>query len=436
MVLNKYSIKLLGFLVLISFLGFCFFWSLYSSQLILTKLAFAIIFIMGFLGLIRYINKTNRDLNKFLETLQYPDYILKDDVSDLSYNQLNTTYEKITEQLKKAWLEKEQQQLYFKYAIENIPVGIIAFKYNGDIEFYNKAAKAILNFSKIENLQELGENGEELISIEPTENRIINIETHLESLKLLAQSAHIKISNKQIKLVTLQNIKTQLEESELQAWQKLIRVLTHEIMNSVSPIKSLTYSMQKNLKDTDHEINKESILKGLNAIETRSRGLLNFVESYKNLTQIPKPNYARIMIKDLIDHVLELLSEEIKNQEITIMKDMKPEHISIIADEKLISQVLINLFQNAFKALIGQKNKKIEIASNFIDDEKVIIRVRDNGAGIPADILDKIFVPFFSTTEGGSGIGLSFARQVMIVHNGRIDVKSKPGSGTVFSLYF
>jgi len=444
MKLNNFSFKLFVLLLLTSFAGFSFFWSLWSSQLILTKLAFALIFVLLFIYIILYINKTNRDLNKFLETINTPDYILNEQTSDLFYSQLNETYHKIIEQLKLSWLAKEKQQQYFKYTLENIPVGVLAFDMDGNVEFCNQTAKNIFNVIQLKHVRKLGKAGEELLNINPGQTKVLIIESHLERLKVLAQSVQIKQDNNIINIITFQNIKTQLEESEIEAWQKLIRVLTHEIMNSVTPIKSLTYSMQKKLsEDEKSKVDKEPILKGLNAIEIRSRGLLNFVESYKNLTQIPIPAYQRVYIQQLFDNIIELLISELKEHKINMKKRLIADEISVVADEKLITQVLINLIRNAVKALsekeavpASRQEKTIELSADYYNENKVKIQVKDNGAGIPEELLDKIFIPFFSTTEGGSGIGLSFVRQVMILHNGRIAVNSTSGNGAIFSLYF
>ncbi len=267
--------------------------------------------------------------------------------------------------------------------------------------------------------------------------KLIKLNTHIDQQVILVKSTAIKIGKKELRLISLQDIKTQLEESELEAWQKLIRVLTHEIMNSVTPVKSLTYSMQKMVSSNEPDPEKtENILKGLAAIEKRSKGLLDFVESYKNLTQIPKLLYGRIEIKKLISNVLDLLNEEINKESIQVSVAIIPDDISVVADEKLISQVIINLIKNSAKAFENKKEKALEIESGINDANKVYIKVNDKGDGINPEIIDKIFVPFFSTREGGSGIGLSFARQIMVLHNGRIDVKSNEGDGAAFTLTF
>jgi len=434
---NKYSIKLFIFLVILSLLGFVFFWSLGSSQLVVTKFILALAFILFFLFLLKYLNKTNIDLINFLDAIKHLENVSSNDSTDLSFNQLHLTYNEITNQLKKAWLAKEYEQQYFQYTLENIGTGIISFDKEGKVELFNKAAKKILGIEKLSNINELNQIGCDFQSAEIEQTKLIRINTHLDHKVILVKLTAIKIEKKELRLISMQDIKTQLEESELEAWQKLIRVLTHEIMNSVTPIKSLTYSMQKIVRSSDPDPEKtHNILKGLTAIEKRSKGLLDFVESYKNLTQIPKPTYGRIEIKALISNVLCLFSEEVNKENIKVLSVNVSDNISVVADEKLISQVIINLIKNSIIALKNADEKILEIESGIDENNKVFIKVSDNGDGINPEIIDQIFVPFFSTREGGSGIGLSFARQIMVLHNGRIEVKSNEGNGAIFILTF
>ncbi len=437
MTLVKFSFKLFLYLIILSALGFAFFWSLNSSQLIITRAVIALLFIAFFFYLLGYINKTNRDLANFLETIKYLDHVSTGNSSDLSFDKLNVTYNKITDQLKEAWLAKEREHQYFQFTLENIAVGVISFDEHGHVEILNKAARNILGINNLTDIKTLDSIGDELKELKPDESKLIKLDATIDQFSILAKSADIKIGSKHLKLVTLQDIKTQLEQSELEAWQKLIKVLTHEIMNSVTPVKSLTYSMQKVLKSNDDEETKnQNLLKGLNAIEKRSKGLLEFVESYKNLTQIRKPTYERVVIKNLVDNIHSLFREEFKNQNIHFTSEVVPEDVSVIADEKLISQVVINLIQNSLKAFREQSNKIIRIKAGYTETNKVFLSVFDNGDGIDDSIMNKIFVPFFSTRDKGSGIGLSFARQVMVLHSGRIHVHSKKGKDTEFILTF
>ena len=439
MIWNKYSVKLLLFLIFLNVFGFGFFWSFYSSQLVITKIVFLIGFIFLFITLLNYLNKTNRDLSKFIEAIQYVDNVPSNCNSDLSHGRLQLTYNRIIHQLKKVKLAKESEHQYFKFVLEHIGIGIISFDKNGKIEIYNKSAKTIFgleNLDNVLNLNKLKENlGEELLNLKAGKTKLFKFNGNIEYYKILAKSTEIKLEDKSLTLISLQNIKTQLEESELEAWQKLIRVLTHEIMNSVTPIKSLTYSMQKSLSaETENPLDLDNILKGLNAIENRSKGLLDFVESYKNLTQIPKPNYERVYLNKMFQDIKNLLEKDFEISNVQLKIIAEPNDLSVIADGKLISQVLINLIRNSIYALEGNSQKRIELIANLIDNEKVCIKVVDSGKGISSEIIDKIFIPFFTTREHGSGIGLSFARQVMVLHNGSIDVHSAEGNETIFTL--
>ncbi len=439
MIWNKYSLKLFIYLLILSLIGFGFFWSLYSGQLIITNIVFVGVFILFFFSLLQYLNKTNRDLNQFLASVNFLDNLPVKTTTDLSHGQLNLTYNKIVSQLKDAWVAKEQEHQYFKYVLKQIGIGIITHNKNGDVEIYNNAAKAIFGFENLKNISQLDSLkiglSEELKEIKPENTKLLKFEGALENIKILVRATEVKIENRKLKLLSFQNIKTQLEQSELEAWQKLIRVLTHEIMNSVTPIKSLTYSMQKNVTENE-DLNIENLSKGLKAIENRSKGLLDFVESYKNLTQIPKPNYERVQIDRLFIELESLFKDDFWNENIQFKKELNPNDLSVIADKKLISQVLINLLNNSIYALKGQREKEIKIIAEQINANKICIKVFDNGKGIPEDVKDKIFVPFYTTRINGSGIGLSFVRQVMLLHNGTIEVNSRENKGTVFALCF
>lgn len=435
MIWNRFSIKLFVYLILLSLLGFGFYWSIYSSQLIITNIVFLFFFLISFFLLLNYLNKTNRDLNQFLHSIQFMDNVPSNTSSELSQQQLNLTYHRIIDQIKDAWATKESEHQYFKYVLEEIGIGIITYDDLGNVDLFNRAAKKLFGIERLDNVEKLNSLKinllDELNSLNSGSTKLIKFSGKVENIKILVRAVDLIIENKKIRLISFQNIKTQLEQSELEAWQKLIRVLTHEIMNSVTPIKSLTYSMQKSLMDSDSK-ESEQILKGLAAIENRSRGLLEFVESYKNLTQIPKPNYERLQIEKLFQEIENLFKKDLERKKISLFTEIDPKSISIIADGKLLMQVLINLVRNSVSALETAENKKIKLSAEIINDSKTCIKVYDNGKGISDEVIDKIFVPFYTTRIGGSGIGLSFARQVIVMHNGTIEVESKEGAYTEF----
>jgi signal transduction histidine kinase len=236
-----------------------------------------------------------------------------------------------------------------------------------------------------------------------------------------------------------------LEEQEMEAWQKLIRVLTHEIMNSITPIASLSSTINELLKDIDtsdnepQEIDDETVIDIQNSLKTihkRSVGLIHFVESYRNLTRIPKPKFNIIPVKEVFDNVYLLMEKDVNQLGIECVMDISPSSLELTADEDMIEQVLINLVKNAIHSLTDTKNPRIEIKA-FLDRRgRIAVQVIDNGPGILPEVIDKIFVPFFTTKPDGSGIGLSLSKQILRMHGGTLTAKSEPNKETIFTMRF
>lgn len=247
-----------------------------------------------------------------------------------------------------------------------------------------------------------------------------------------------------MKLITLQNIQTELQKQELEAWQNLTRVLRHEIMNSITPISSLTSTLREILdydltkKEDVYELKNEAaddLREGLNTIESRSKGLIKFIDAYREYTSLPQPKLKAILLRYLIDRVAQLMKNEFRKTNIEFVATCESEYLTIQADEEMIEQVLINLIKNAIEALGTIPNGKIELIGRYAEN-RIVIEVVDNGPGIIKEALNKIFVPFFTTKKSGSGIGLSLSRQIMQMHNGTLTVESEPDKRTVFSLRF
>jgi len=248
-------------------------------------------------------------------------------------------------------------------------------------------------------------------------------------------------------MATIKDIQNELEENEMESWQKLIRVLTHEIMNSITPIASITQTLNYMIKDVrstytnafQDEGETEAIEEIELAIETihkRSVGLLHFVESYRDLTRIPTPRFTIFPIRQLFDNLKGLMKEEMNQRNILCIATVTPDHLELSADEQLIEQVLINLLKNAIQALEKTEPPRIEIKAFTDSNGKIIIQMSDNGQGILPEVLDKIFVPFFTTKPKGSGIGLSLSRQILRLHGGTLTAHSEPDVETVFTLKF
>lgn len=264
-------------------------------------------------------------------------------------------------------------------------------------------------------------------------------------LQLAIYATEFKIRMQRIILVSIQNIQSELEEQEMAAWQKLIQVLTHEIMNSITPIASLSSTINELLKDIDTTDNKPQMIddetvidirNSLRTINRRSTGLIHFVESYRNLTNIPKPKFNIISVKEIFNNVHLLMENDLKMKGIECVIDISSNSLELTADEELIEQVLINLVKNAIHALSNKENAKI-ILRAFLDKRgRIAVQVIDNGQGILKEVIDKIFVPFFTTKPDGSGIGLSLSKQILRMHGGTLTAQSKPNIETNFTLRF
>jgi signal transduction histidine kinase len=251
--------------------------------------------------------------------------------------------------------------------------------------------------------------------------------------------------------VTLQDIKSELDMHEMDSWQKLIRILNHEIMNSVAPITSLSSTLSGFFKSGDKEREPEFItpriisdtIRGLNIIEDHGKGLINFVESYRSLTQLPKPEFARVNIKEFFERIMILVNSGFDNDNNKykvrplITSSVTPDDITVVADDKLLALVFVNIVKNSIEAFGEYKEDDfISMNASRNQDGRVILTIKDNGPGMDADTLEKIFVPFFTTKESGSGIGLSLSRQIIRIHNGSIICDSTLGEGTTFTMLF
>ncbi|MDH5745004.1 MAG: ATP-binding protein, partial [Candidatus Aminicenantes bacterium] len=317
------------------------------------------------------------------------------------------------------------------------------------VELINTAAKRLLRVTSLKNIRSLESFSSSLVDtlfkLKSRKRALIKVEDNDELLHLALYTTEFKLRGQNFSLVSIQNIHSELEEREIEAWQKLIRVITHEIMNSITPIASLASTINElvreswDIRKASEKIDTESLTDIHDAaqiIQKRSQGLLHFVDAYRNLTLIQKPSFQIFSVKELIARVEKLMQANIKKKAIQFHADVEPQSLELTADPELIEQVLINLLLNALHAVEGQKEARINLDAKLDGRGRIIIQVKDNGRGITKENLEKIFIPFFSTKEGGSGIGLSLSRQIMRLHHGSIGAHSDPGVETVFTLRF
>ncbi|MBN1158254.1 MAG: hypothetical protein JXA61_02645 [Bacteroidales bacterium] len=451
MVFKNYRLNIITRIILLTANIFLFFFTIERDYFIAPVIV-AVFVIFLIISTIRYLDKTNRELTSFLESIRFSEFTRTFQIEGMggSFNELNKAFNEVMLDFQKVRAEKEESFHYLQTIVQNIDVSVIAYSADGNIELINKTAKKLFQVASIKNINSLETLSKELVdalyNIKPGENRLVKLHFDDDILQLAINASTIKVKNKMINLVTIKDIQNVLEEQETEAWQKLIRVLTHEIMNSITPIASLSSTLDLMLKgmvsqqqEEQLKIDGESVSEiqdALITINKRSTGLLHFVNTYRNLTRIPKPSFKVCQIRELFTNIEKLLEEELKHSELDFLVSVEPEKLEFTADEQLIEQVLINLIKNSMHALNGRKNGKIHLAAFLNKRGHVTLQVTDNGPGIIKEVLDKVFIPFFTTKPSGSGIGLSLSKQIIRLHNGSIRVHSEPDVETVFTMTF
>ncbi len=450
MIYRNFRINLLIRIIFLAITVFLFFYFI-NTETFLTPILILVLAILQVYSMFRYVDKTNRDLASFLESIRFSEFTRSFQIEGMgsSFNELNKAFNAVIADFQKVRSEKEEHFHYLQSIVQNIDISILAYQPDGTVEMINKAAKKLFQISNIKNIQKLSVFSPELVStlqnIKPGENKLIKVQDDDDLLQLAINSTELKIKEKTITLATIKNIQNVLEEQETEAWQKLIRVLTHEIMNSITPIASLSATLENILKpyireeentdELDAEIIGE-IHQALQTINKRSTGLLHFVNTYRNLTRIPKPSFRVVKVSELFDNIERLLEKDLKEAKIEVKSKVEPKGLEISMDDQLIEQVLINLLKNSIHALDGRENSQVVLRAFFNKRGRPTIQVTDNGVGILKEVLDKIFIPFFTTKPSGSGIGLSLSRQILRLHGGTITAQSEPEKETTFTLTF
>lgn len=414
--------------------------TIYGDQrLFFNQIIFGIILIIQIWELLHYIQKTNRELAKFILAIKHGDISINFAKTKIggSFIDLSQAFEEIIEQYKIAKIEKEAQYQYLKNLVSHLNIGIISVEDNEKITLFNTSAERILNNKGINNWRILKEQLPEFTqSVEnqiPDGRQLFELKTEGETQTLSLNVSTLSLLDKSYTLITLQDIKNEIEQKEIEAWHKLIRILTHEIMNSATPISSLTETMQMMLeKDPISEETLSDLRFSLKTIQKRSDGMLAFIDDYRKITKVPKPKTELVNLKEFLAEIELLTKAGLKKDNITLK--VQSETITAEFDPKLIEQVLLNLIKNAQQALSETREAKIEINA-FEKNNQVIIEILDNGPGISEELKKEIFVPFFTTKKSGSGIGLSLSKQIMHLHGGTIKLRSNHGE-TIFSLYF
>jgi two-component system nitrogen regulation sensor histidine kinase NtrY len=451
MVFNRFRIAIAWRVIILALSVLLFFLLLELPRYRFSVFIIGLLFILEVILLIRFVERTNRKLTRFFESIRYADFSssFSDPGLGKSFEDLSREFNLVIDAFRKYRTEKEEHFNYLQTVIQHVSIGIIVFQKDGRVDVFNQAMSKMLRIKNIRNVSDLGKIKDDLpatlMGLKPGDSTLFKVITRDELLQLSITATGFRMRGEDYTLVSMQNISAELDEKEIESWQKMIRVLTHEIMNSITPITSLAstvHDMTIRREDGKIKMNvldeedTESVDKAITTIQNRSQGLLNFVEVYRDLTRIPKPNFRYFRISELFDRCSLLLKPKMEELGIACSSKVFPPDLMITADPDLIDQVVINLMLNAIDAVKEVENPKITILATVNNANRVVIDFQDNGTGIMPDILDKIFMPFFTSKKHGNGIGLSLSRQIMHLHKGSILVRSKPEEGTVFTLVF
>lgn len=425
-------------LIVVSSLTIAF---LIAYQFYISAFVIALLFIIQTVLLFRLMDKNTKRLKQFIWAIQYSDFQVGRPENPLEKgkysSELSDALEKALQQYKKHLQQKESQLQYFQALADHIDLSVFVMTKNGEIEWMNLAARFQTGLQVPKMIDDLAgfhpELPAKLRSLRPGDISILQVVRGDECYQLALSAMSFVVLGKTLTVISMKNIRTVLENKETEAWQKLIRVLTHEIMNSMTPIVSLSELLKDNFRtEKDRGNEEEDIQQALETIHRRSNGLLRFVENYRKVIGVPSPVLQVVVVSDLLDSVLLLMKTETEGLKISPISV----HLQVIADKEQIEQVLINLIKNAREATSKSLSPSIDMSAGINSDGHTFIQVSDNGAGIPPEVLERIFIPFFTTKPSGSGIGLSLSRQIMHMHKGSLTATSEEGKGSRFILTF
>ncbi|MDD5046776.1 MAG: ATP-binding protein [Bacteroidales bacterium] len=394
-------------------------------------------------GIIRIFNRIPEKISYFFNAIENEDSTLlfSEKIQHKATKEMNRSLNRVNRLIQEVKLRNHEQEQYYSMLLERVATGIVVMNENGSILQANSSAKKLLNYQALAHIEQLKRVDASLYQAfsrlkEESTHQFVKVMHRDTVTQLSLQATTFKNHEKMMRIISIHDISNELDAKEIESWQKLIRVLTHEIMNSITPITSLSETLLKYYIPSEKPTDEKTItntIKGLEVINERGVGLIRFVESYRKLIKLSQPILKPIALKNLIEHLLLLLENEPNFHRIRFCVETDTPDISVEADETQLSQVFINLIKNAMQAVESVAEPCIAIRVHYTQSGRCEIKIIDNGPGIPPKIMEQIFIPFFTTKENGSGIGLSLSRQIMKNHGGGIDVVSIPGT-TVFTL--
>jgi two-component system nitrogen regulation sensor histidine kinase NtrY len=405
-----------------------------------------VLLVVLLLDLTRYLMRGQQALTDFTLALKYRDFSRQYPAQSVpaslrplheAFNQVNATFMELR-------AEQEGQFQYLQTILALLDTGIVSYDAAGTVAWVNEAFKQTLHLPYLKNIRALQSRQpvlyEAICQAVPGQPAVVKLMVGRQTVQLLVSATQFKLRGEAFTLLAFKNVSQALAESETAAWKQLLRVMTHEIMNSVAPIASLADSLSRHVQRAQQQQASDELLDdvgtGIRIIQQRSEGLLRFAQVYRDFSTLASPQRTTLYVQELLQATRQLLAEQLAAQGIEVTLSVQPAYLTLHADGHLLEQVLINLVLNAAQAVIQTPNPRISLLAWPDEQERVVIEVKDNGSGIPTDVLDSIFIPFFTTRPNGSGIGLSLAKQIMQLHQGSIQVHSVEGAGSAFQLWF
>ncbi len=391
----------------------------------------------------RFVQHTNTTLTHFLQSMRSSDFLYHSDMAALGrdFKDLGTAMNTYMDRMRANRATQEKALRYLQAVVDHVPVPLMTITPQGSLDFLNNASRRFFAPHAPGRIEDLDHYGPDLrktmVHMHIGERRLVKLAKDNVTLRVALSVTKIIVDGVPIRLIAMQNISSELEATELEAWQQLVQVLTHEVMNSITPVTSLAQTAADLLKNSDHD--PETIADVKNAVDTvarRADALTRFVQSYRRLSRLPQPKPQRLLISELFTRLNTLIGAEWRERGLSMDMAVTPPGLTVHADPEQLEQVLINLAQNATEALQGQDDAKVWLTGSLNHQGRVIIEMSNNGPSIPDEIQDRIFVPFFTTKHTGSGIGLALTRQVMIAHKGSVSIRERTGGGAVFTLAF
>lgn len=451
MLSQRFYVRIILRIIVIALTALGLAFSFVYLPLYLTALPFVFL-VLQCVWLIQSIDRKNQKVSLFFDSIKNEDFSLKypEDAPEKSFRGLYKRMNEVNQQIQQIFKENRAREAYFQEVLKQVEVGILCYDPNGHVLFANPMVKRLLNCDPLNHIRKLESTSQPLFELlatqEPFGRKLIEISNEREVIQLSLKSSIFHSTEGTIYLLTVQDIRNELDEKETDSWSKLIKVMTHEIMNTVTPITSISAAILSNFKVGEQlvpvqELNEKRVantVKGLEVISEQGKDLMNFVQSYRSFLSLTEPERETVSPQELFERVRLLFAQELADHQIELRTQFSPQEMELFLDKKQIMQVLVNLCKNAVQALQAsdQESKQIQLTAGIDPAGKKYLEVRDNGPGIDPKLIEHIFVPFFTTKNTGTGIGLSLSKQILRLHDGSLKVYSVPGERTVFLLSF